>query len=59
MFKVTRVIEDSAHQAICLKAAETNQSMFDLDNASLEVSLKEDFQDLKSLEERKTKNLFR
>jgi Arc/MetJ-type ribon-helix-helix transcriptional regulator len=53
MPRVTVRLEDSLHQAIRLKAADTKQSMSDLVNDALEASLHEDLEDIKSWEDRK------
>ena len=53
MPKVTLHLEDSLHQALRLKAAETKHSMSDLVNDALKASLQEDLEDIKSWEERK------
>ena len=41
MRKITFNIEDSLHQALCLKAADSKQSMSELVNDSLEVYFEE------------------
>jgi hypothetical protein len=53
MIKSTLYLEDSVHQALRLKAAETKQSMSELVNDSLKASLQEDLEDIKSWRERK------
>jgi Arc/MetJ-type ribon-helix-helix transcriptional regulator len=58
MPRVTVRLEDSLHQAIRLKAADTKQSMSDLVNDALEASLLEDLEDIKSWEERKDEETY-
>ena len=53
MTKSTLYLEDSIHQALRLKAAETNQSMSELVNDALKASLQEDLEDIKAWRERK------
>ena len=53
MTKSTLYLEDSIHQALRLKAAETKQSMSELVNDALKASLQEDLEDIKSWRERK------
>ena len=53
MTKSTLYLEDSIHQALRLKAAETKQSMSELVNDALKASLQEDLKDIKSWRERK------
>jgi metal-responsive CopG/Arc/MetJ family transcriptional regulator len=58
MPRVTVHLEDSLHQAIRLKAAETKQSMSELVNDALKASLQEDFEDIKSWRERKDEETY-
>ncbi|MDF1741428.1 MAG: hypothetical protein P1U86_19865 [Verrucomicrobiales bacterium] len=53
MSKATLYLEEPVHKALRLKAAETNQSMSELVNEALKVSLLEDLEDLKDWRERK------
>ena len=48
MTKSTLYLEDSIHSALRLKAAETKQSMSELNNDALKASLEEDLEDIKS-----------
>ena len=48
MTKSTLYLDDSIHQALRLKAAETKQSMSELVNDALKASLQEDLEDIKS-----------
>ena len=58
MTKSTLYLEDSAHQALRLKAAETKQSMSELVNDALKASLQEDLEDIKSWRERKDEETY-
>lgn len=58
MPKVTLNLEDTILQALKLKASETNQSMSELVNDALKVSLQEDLEDLKSWGERKGEDTY-
>ena len=58
MTKSTLYLEDSIHQALRLKAAETKQSMSELVNDALKASLQEDLEDIKSWEERKGEDTY-
>ena len=58
MTKSTLYLEDSVHQALRLKAAETKQSMSELVNDSLKASLQEDLEDIKSWRERKDEETY-
>ena len=53
MPKVTLNLEETILQALNLKASETKQSIAELVNDALNVSLQEDLEDIKSWEERK------
>ena len=53
MTKSTLYLEDSVHQALRLKAAETKQFMSELVNVALKASLQDDLVDIKSWRERK------
>jgi hypothetical protein len=59
MTKSTLYLEDSIHQALRLKAAETKQSMSELVNDALKASLQEDLEDIKSWRERKDEETYR
>ena len=58
MTKSTLYLEDRLHQALRLKAAETKQSMSELVNDALKVSLLEDLEDIKSWRERKDEETY-
>ena len=58
MPRVTVHLEDSLHQGIRLKAADTKQSMSELVNNALKASLHEDLKDIKSWEERKDEETY-
>jgi|TARA_B110000495_G_C22504579_1_gene309274 hypothetical protein len=58
MTKSTLYLEDSVHQALRLKAAETKQSMSELVNDALKASLQEDLEDIKSWRERKDEETY-
>jgi hypothetical protein len=53
MSKATLYLDEPIHRALRLKAAETNQSMSELVNDALKVSLQEDLEDIKDWRERK------
>ncbi|MFT5121686.1 MAG: plasmid stability protein [Kiritimatiellia bacterium] len=53
MSKATIYLEDSVHKALRLKAAETRQSMSDLVNDALIVSLSEDLEDIQDMKKRR------
>jgi len=53
MSKATLYLNDSIHQALRLKAAETRQSMSDLVNDALSVLLSEDLEDIADWKKRK------
>ena len=53
MPKVTLNLEETILQALNLKASETKQTIAELVNDALNVSLQEDLEDIKSWEERK------
>lgn len=53
MSKATLYLDDSIHQALRLKAAETRQSMSDLVNDALSVLLSEDLEDIADWKERR------
>ena len=53
MSKATLYLNDSIHQALRLKAAETRQSMSDLVNDALSVLLSEDLEDIADWKERR------
>ena len=58
MPKVTLNLEETILQALNLKASETKQSIAELVNDALNVSLQEDLEDIKSWEERKAKDTY-
>ena len=58
MKKSTLYLEDSIHQALRLKAAETKQSTTELANYTLKASLQEDLEDIKSMRERKDEETY-
>jgi len=58
MTKSTLYLDDSIHQALRLKAAETKQSMSELVNDALKASLQEDLEDIKSWRERKDEETY-
>lgn len=53
MSKATLYIEEPIHKALRLKAAETRQSMSELVNDALKVSLLEDLEDIADWRDRK------
>ena len=53
MSKATLYLNDSIHQALRLKAAETRQSMSDLVNDALSALLSEDLEDIADWKERR------
>ena len=58
MPKVTLNLEDAILQALKLKSSETKQSIAELVNDALNVSLQEDLEDIKSWEERKAEDTY-
>ena len=58
MPKVTLNLEETILQALNLKASETKQSIAELVNDALNVSLQEDLEDIKSWEERKAEDTY-
>jgi len=58
MPKVTLNLEETILQALNLKASETKQSIAELVNDALNVSLQEDLEDTKSWEERKAEDTY-
>ncbi|HSH31290.1 MAG TPA: hypothetical protein VK963_01345 [Candidatus Saccharimonadales bacterium] len=50
--KATFYLKDSVHQALKLKAAQTDRSLSELTNEALERALAEDLVDITSLKER-------
>jgi len=58
MPKVTLNLEETILQALNLKASETKQSIAELVNDALNVSLQEDLEDIKSWEERKGEDTY-
>ena len=55
---ITLNLEDTILQALKLKSSETKQSMSELVNDALNVSLQEDLEDIKSWEERKAEDTY-
>ncbi len=53
MSKATLYLNDSIHQALRLKAAETRQSMSDLVNDALSALLSEDLEDIADWKKRR------
>ena len=53
MSKATLYLNDSIHQALRLKAAETRQSMSDLVNDALSTLLSEDLEDIADWKKRR------
>jgi len=58
MPKVTLNLEETILQALNLKASETKQSIAELVNDALNVSLQEDLEDIKSWEDRKGEDTY-
>ena len=58
MPKVTLNLEETILQELNLKASETKQSIAELVNDALNVSLQEDLEDIKSWEERKAEDTY-
>ena len=58
MPKVTLNLEETILQVLNLKASETKQSIAELVNDALNVSLQEDLEDIKSWEERKAEDTY-
>ena len=54
MSKATLYLDETVHKALRLKAAETRQSMSELVNEALKVSLLEDLEDLQDIKKRRT-----
>jgi len=55
---ITLNLEETILQALNLKASETKQSIAELVNDALNVSLQEDLEDIKSWEERKAEDTY-
>ena len=53
MSKATLYLDETVHKALRLKAAETRQSMSELVNEALKVSLLEDLEDLQDIKKRR------
>ena len=53
MSKATLYLDDSVHQALRIKSAETRQSMSDLVNDALKAVLIDDFEDLSDWKKRR------
>ena len=58
MPKINLNLEDTTLQALKLKSSETKQSMSELVNDALKVSMQEDLEDIKSWEERKGEDTY-
>ena len=58
MPKITLNLEDTILEALKRKASETKQSMSELVNDALKVSMQEDLEDIKSWEERKAEDTY-
>jgi len=58
MPKITLNLEDTILEALKLKATETKQSIAELVNDALNVSLQEDLEDIKSWEGRKAEDTY-
>jgi plasmid stability protein len=54
MSKATIYLNDSIHQALRVKSAETRQSMSDLVNDALKTVLAEDLEDIQDWKKRRT-----
>jgi hypothetical protein len=55
--RATIYFEPSLHQAVRLKSAHTNRSISDIVNDSLREALREDEEDLKAFEDRKSEHV--
>ena len=53
MSKATLYLDDALHQALRMKAAETNVSMSELVNDALKVSLSDDIDDIRDIKARR------
>ncbi len=53
MSKATLYLEESIHQALRIKSAETRQSMSDLVNDALKAVLREDLEDISDWKKRR------
>lgn len=53
MSKATLYLDDSVHNALRIKAAETRSSMSDLVNDALKEALREDLEDISDWKERR------
>ena len=58
MSKATLYLDDTVHQALRMKAAETRQSMSDLVNEALKVSLREDLEDISDWKKRRNEKTY-
>ncbi len=58
MSKATLYLDDSLHQALRVKAAETRQSMSDLVNDALKASLTEDLEDIAEWKKRRSEKTY-
>ncbi len=53
MSKATLYLDDTVHDALRMKAAETKETMSELVNDALKILLSEDLEDIKDWKERK------
>ena len=53
MSKATLYLDDSVHQALRVKAAETRQTMSDLVNEAVKALLREDLEDIEDWKKRR------
>ena len=58
MSKATLYLDDTLHQALRVKAAETRQSMSDLVNDALKASLSEDLEDIAEWKKRRNEKTY-
>ena len=58
MSKATLYLDDTVHQALRVKAAETRQSMSELVNDALKVSLREDLEDIADWKKRRSEKTY-
>jgi hypothetical protein len=56
--KATLYLDDTLHQALRVKAAETRQSMSDLVNDALKASLSEDLEDIAEWKKRRNEKTY-
>ena len=58
MSKATLYLDDTLHDALRMKAAETKESMSELVNDALRVQLSEDLEDIKDWKDRKNEKSY-